>query len=56
MNFMFWLNLQPHNFAEEWAWLPKWRRMNWPIKTAPGHVWYVNFSWLNFGINLDNEW
>ncbi len=56
MNVYWWLNLNRHNFGKEWRWLPEVKRSNWPIKTYPGQVWYVNFAWLNFGLNFDNEW
>jgi hypothetical protein len=48
MNFAFFITLQPHALTETWVWVPR-------IRHAPGRTFYINYSWLCFGGQIDNE-
>jgi hypothetical protein len=55
MNFYFWASLHPKTFT--WRWLPSLRFRRRLVHSALGdHAWNLSFSWLNFGLNVDNEW
>jgi hypothetical protein len=50
MNFAFFVTLQPHALRDAWVWVPK------IYRSKPGHGFYINWSWLCFGGQIDNEW
>ena len=53
MNFYISATFHPKNL--NWKWLPELKHKSWPLSKG-GRVWYFNIEWLNYYIQIDNEW
>lgn len=50
------INFSLFLYTRNWHMKPYFRHSSWFVTSMHGSVWYVNFQWLWFGFQLDNEW
>lgn len=50
------LNVAVFLYTRGWHLKPRLTYSRWFVRSMRGKVWYVNFQWLWFGFQIDNEW
>ena len=57
MNFTYWITLQKNAIGQK-SLLPRLKHRSWKVNSGAngGKVFYLNFDWLLFGFQIDNEW